>query len=103
METLKKKTKRFSSKIKSVKKDVLIETNEGFLDVEIEITDGKEFTEIRKLAFPFGESSEKIKGSVKKYVETFNADAELADKSEKNERLNSQADEVIKDLEGITI
>ena len=106
MKTLKKKVqvaKIFSATIKSVKKDILIETNKEFLDVEIEIRDKKKVVAVRKLAFPFGKSSEEIKEAVEKYVETFNADADLAEKSKEREKLNSQADKVIEDLEGVTV
>ena len=103
MKTLKTKDFKFNAKIKSVKKDILIETNKEFLDVEIEIRDKKKFVAIRKLAFPFEKSSKDIKSAVEKYVETFNADAELAEKSKEREKLNSQASKVIEDLEGLTM
>lgn len=103
MKTLKKKTMKFIATIKSVKKDILIETNKEFLDVKIEISDGKKVFAIRKLAFPFGTSSKEIKGAVKEYVETYSADANLAEKSKEREKLNSQTDKVIEDLEGVTV
>lgn len=104
MKTLKKKVPVvFSATIKSIKKDILIETNKEFLDVEIEIRDDKKVVAVRKLAFPFGKTSKEIKSAVEKYVETYNADADLAEKSKEREKLNSQANEVIEDLEGITV
>ena len=102
MKTLKKEDK-FKAKIKSIKKDILIETGEDFFDVKIEISEGEEIVEVRKLAFPLESSSEFIKGEVKKYIKTFNADKILAKKSKEKEELNSQADEVIEDLEGIMV
>lgn len=103
MKTLKKKTIKFTAKIKSIKKEILVETNENFLNVELEICEGKKVVEIRKLAFPFGKSSKEIKSAVEKYVETFNADAELAEASKEREKINSQVDKVIEDLEGLTV
>ncbi len=100
MKTLKTKTR---ATIKSIKKDILIETNKEFLDVEIEINGKNGEIVTRKLAFPFEKTSEEIKEAVKKYVETFNADAELAEKNKEREKLNSQADKIIKNLEGVTI
>ena len=93
----------FKGKIKSIKKDILIETNKEFLDVEIEISNEDKIVAVRKLAFPFEKTSKEIKSAVEKYVETYNADADLAEKNKEREKLNSQADKVIEDLEGLTV
>ena len=92
----------FKAKIKKVEKEMELEIDKEFLDVELEISDGKKvFT--RKLAFPIKSSSDAIKAEVKKYVETFNADAELAIEDKKKEERDKKINEVIEDLEGETI
>ena len=89
----------FKAKIKKVKQDKELELDKDFLDVEIELSDGKKvFT--RKLAFPIKSSSDAIKAEVKKYVETFNADAKLAVEDKKKEERDKKIKEVIEDLEG---
>lgn len=92
----------FKAKIKKVKKDTELETGEDFLDVELKLSDGKTSHE-RKLAFPVGSSSDAIKAEVKKYVETFNADAKLAIEDKKKEERDKKIKEVVEDLEGETI
>ena len=92
----------FKAKIKKVKRDKELELDKEFLDVELEISDdNRVFT--RKLAFPIGSSSDAIKAEVKKYVETFNADAKLAIEDKKKEERDKKINEVIEDLEGETI
>lgn len=92
----------FKAKIKKVKKDTELETREDFLDVELELSDGKKSYK-RKLAFPVDSSSDAIKAEVKKYVETFNADAKLAIEDKKKEERDKKIKEVVEDLEGETI
>lgn len=92
----------FKAKVKKIKRDIELETREDFLDVELELFDGKKSYK-RKLAFPVDSSSDAIKAEVKKYVETFNADAKLAVEDKKKEERDKKIKEVVEDLEGETI
>ncbi len=94
----------YSGKIKSIKKDVHIETGEQFLDVEIEIFDDKgKAVATRKIAFPVDEKPKKIKEEVRKYIKVFADERKMFEKNKKNDELNKLADKTIKDLEGLSI
>lgn len=92
----------FKAKIKKVERDKELEFDKEFLDVELELSDGKKMF-VRKLSFPIGSSSDAIKAEVKKYVETFNADAKLAIEDKKKEERDKKINKVIEDLKGETI
>lgn len=57
------------AKIKSIEPAEIVGTGERYLDVAIEIQDGKETIE-RKLGYPIGTTEKEIKADIEKYLTT---------------------------------
>jgi hypothetical protein len=91
-------------KIKSVNKDVLRETNVGFLDVEVEIVnENDEVLSVRKLGYPLDATSEDIKRDIKNICEAYDLDLKIGAETKKAEEVNKKADETINELVGAEI
>lgn len=88
------------AKINSISKLTSQVDNQVYLDVEFDIVADDEVVETRRLGFPLGTSSENIEEDLKKYVETYFHDQELAEQSKEVEEANRVADETITTLEG---
>ena len=77
--------------------------NTTVLDVLIELYDGEDAIEQRRLSFPLDTSSEALQEELNKFLETFNLDREQGEANKALDEANASADEVISELKGFTI
>ena len=77
---------------------------EEFIDVEIGVfvkEKGKEKQiDVRKFAFPITDSDKDIKAKVKKFIDLYNVEAEMAIEDGKKQEKNKKIDETISKLKG---
>lgn len=98
--------------IKKVTRDRMVTTGEEFLDVTVEFFEEVEnpnggmenkILDVRKLGFPLGTTAEQIKEEVQKAVATFEQERAQAEEQKEVDAKAEQVNEVIENLEGLTI
>lgn len=94
----------FTARIKTIKREELLEDKSEFLSVEVEILDqeGKSL-EVRKLGFPVDTPEAEIKAEVKKFVLTYEKDEELKKVDIAKEKRDKKINLKIKNLTGKAI
>lgn len=93
----------YTAKIKNITKYTLQEDGSRHFDAEIEILEGEEVKDVRRLSFPLDMSEKEMEAELKKYVDTYNSDAELAAKNAANDAREAKADKVVEKLTGKTL
>lgn len=91
---------KITAKIVSIDKATLVATGEKFLDVKVELLDGKKVVATKKFAYDFGTPKKQIEKEAKKAAMLYESEKlqEIGDK-EKN-KLEINADKNIADLVG---
>lgn len=93
--------------ITKVTRDRMVSTGEEFLDVTVELFEedenGETILDVRKLGFPLGTKAEEIKEELKKAIATFEQERAQAVEQKEVDAKVEEANEVIENLEGITI
>lgn len=90
--------------IAEAKRDRIVKTGEEFLDVTVDFhTEDGEVLETRKLGYPLGTTADEIKEDLAKAVATFEQERAQAEVQKEVDAADEQANEVIADLEGVTI
>lgn len=90
--------------IAEAKRDRIVKTGEEFLDVTVDFhTEDGEVLETRKLGYPLGTTADEIKADLAKAVATFEQERAQAEVQKEVDAADEQANEVIADLEGVTI
>lgn len=91
----------FTARIKTIKREELLEDKSEFFSVEVEILDNKGKTlEVRKLGFPVDTPEAEIEAEVKKFVLTYEQDAELKKVDKAKEKRDKKINLTIKNLTG---
>ncbi|MBI5357059.1 hypothetical protein HZB78_05645 [Candidatus Collierbacteria bacterium] len=90
----------YTGRVKNTSKYTLQEDGSRHFDVELEILEGEEVKDVRRLSFPLDTSEKEIKEELKKYLETYNSDAELAIKNVASDAREAKADKVAEKLTG---
>lgn len=90
--------------ITEAKRDRIVKTGEEFLDVTVDFhTEDGEVLETRKLGYLLGTTADEIKEDLAKAVATFEQERAQAEVQKEVDAADEQAQEVIEDLEGVTI
>ena len=93
----------FTAHIKDIKKDTVQATGEQFLDVEVELLNGKKVVDTRKYAYPLGTSQEVITADIEKLLILTEDEAKQAELQKEEVALHATADETIEALKGSEI
>lgn len=91
---------KYKAKIKIITKGRMVDDGTEFLEVHLSITEGKKEKEVRKIGFPLGTSEKEIEKELKKYMATYEHDAQLAEDTKESDKLNTKAEKTIKGLSG---
>lgn len=97
-------------KILSITKQIYVETEQPFLDVEFNIIETSENDETppnilaeRRLAFSLNTPQKDIKTALEKYLANFIAEKDMAADRVEIDKANKNADDVISNLEGLEL
>lgn len=93
----------YTLKIKNVKEDTLIADNTQFLDVEVEIFDGKKVVEVRKFGYPLETSEKTIKAALEKFISLYNDEAENAVLDKEKQKVKVESQKTITNLNNLEI
>ena len=94
----------FNLVVKSINKATDVETSERYLDVEFDLVNDEDLlVATRKLAFPLEFKQKAIEADLKKYLETFTLEQEMAVAQAEIDKADKNADNVINNLEGLTL
>jgi len=85
--------------LKVIKAEKVFRDDKYQMEVEFQLVQGKT-VEPRILAFPLIKTEKEIKLELKKYLDTFNQDADRAIQTAKESKASQEADKTIKNLEG---
>lgn len=94
---------KFIAKNIKIAKDVVIASQEPFLDVTADIYDGDKFMETKKYGFVFGTSKDVIKEEIARSLTTLRLELEQKEKNKERDALEKQADEAIEEISGLQI
>lgn len=90
----------YTGSIKSISKGVNLNDNVPFLDVTLEISNGEEVVDYRRFSYSIATTAEEIKTDLKKFITTYNQEAESREANKATEELDRQADATIAELAG---
>jgi uncharacterized protein YlzI (FlbEa/FlbD family) len=91
-----------TAKIAKIEKATIVKTGERFLDVTVEIKEGRKIVEVRKLGYPLDTKSGDIEKDLKKMLKVREQEAIQAVEQVKVDKVEAKADttiELLKDKE----
>lgn len=90
-------------KVREIQKIDVQADNSTQLDAICELREGETLIEERRLSFPLGTTQAQLKEELTKFLETYNADRDLAAKNAELDAQHAQADETIAELSGFEL
>lgn len=91
-----------TAKIKSVEKARVVSTGEEYLDVAIEIKEGKT-KELYKRGYPVDTPTKEIRKDLKKLIATRKAEAEQAKAQKEQDEKDTKTKKTMTELEGLEV
>lgn len=89
-----------TTRVKDIKKESSQADGTRFLDVFVEVLDGKKVIEVRRFAFGLDKKSKEVENELDKFTKTLNSDAEQAKKQAALDAEDKEADKTIAELKG---
>ena len=89
--------------VKRASKETHIADNTPFLEVEVEVKDGKKAVETRKFGYPLGTSAEDVDLDLSKFLLTYTGEQEAAVEDKKRQEEEDAAQETITSISGLEI
>lgn len=93
----------YTLKIKDIKEETLIADNSQFLDVEVEILDGKKVVEVRKFGFTPETPEKEIKAALEKFIVLYNEESEHAVVEKEKAKVKAGSQKTITNLKNLEI